>query len=755
MGAREEVVIDGDSTEDEDEEVRIITPESRKRRRRSNVLMDQEEDGDGAEDDNGEASGQRVQERKEAANGVSVALRRQQQLLLGREGVMSQPMTLRTPTPTRRSRRNLQQLSISTAVARGDRDRRQRQEEGKHDDDKGSFCIVSPPSTRFVTNRDSSTCEDERVVIEDNDETFERARTQQDKQQDVETNRLVDADGSSSASRRSSRIQHKRPVKEVKLGSTRKLDYPVLDNCLDELQCSGSHCRSGDDDVVVDDDDDSDGCEGSEHGDTVEPSVQRRRLSLLREGERDLCEKVYADGGEDVDDFICNDDEIEYMDDDEEGVISVETSDDEVEDETEGLAAMLAVGRSREISEWFTIYLEYLEECVIDPDFEAKMHHKRSKAKHQLYGQAVDRIERKLCACRDTVRSGVAWPETMVDALKHASQFRSSRASAEQDCDACNRRQHVATCHVELAGVACDATKLYGRDWMRHLMKSKPDAPSVYAAFEMGGVCHARTLAYWQLLHAKQFWCILVDAKLRECADNTGRIAEQYRNDFFTREFGRYKKLMSVVEKFAEDSKQIGVSMTNVWQRITPRKVTSKFLPISSRVSSHRKPEPRRGTLDAFVADSEEEDVEDEEAVMDKQEERRRAVAGGKHDVDQATDDEQKEAIKSTPLGISHKEGNNGQQHQLSSIGQVKNEHLVEKDIDDLMCLVCDASPRNAGVVHGLYLHVYCCYACGKHQYRMKSGCMVCDRPIDRVLRLLPLTLDARNAIRNQKKLSS
>ena len=61
----------------------------------------------------------------------------------------------------------------------------------------------------------------------------------------------------------------------------------------------------------------------------------------------------------------------------------------------------------------------------------------------------------------------MAWPEHMVDALKHASQFRSSRASAEQDCDACNRRQHVATCHVELAGAACDATKLYGRDWMR------------------------------------------------------------------------------------------------------------------------------------------------------------------------------------------------------------------------------------------------------------------------------------------------
>ena len=76
-------------------------------------------------------------------------------------------------------------------------------------------------------------------------------------------------------------------------------------------------------------------------------------------------------------------------------------------------------------------------------------------------------IERKLCSCRDSVRSGVAWPDQMVDALRRASRFRSSHVSAEQDCEACNRRQHVATCHVELAGVACDATKLYGHNWMR------------------------------------------------------------------------------------------------------------------------------------------------------------------------------------------------------------------------------------------------------------------------------------------------
>ena len=75
-----------------------------------------------------------------------------------------------------------------------------------------------------------------------------------------------------------------------------------------------------------------------------------------------------------MDDVICDDNVIEDMDDDEEGVISPEE-----------MSAILVAERSREISEWFSIYLAYLEECIIDRDFESKLRRKRSKAKHQLY----------------------------------------------------------------------------------------------------------------------------------------------------------------------------------------------------------------------------------------------------------------------------------------------------------------------------------------------------------------------------------
>ncbi|KAL4138660.1 hypothetical protein PRIC2_002165 [Phytophthora ramorum] len=748
---REEVVIDGDST-DEDE-VRIITPQSRKRRRRSNILVDhdEEEEEEEEEEETNEPQVKTV---------TSSAPRRQQQLSIGSDGVSSQPMMLRTPTPTRRSRRNLQQLSISAAVARGDRGRHQREEdaedeEGEEDDD---VRIVPPPSAGSVRSSGSSGRKSRRPAIQDSDEELE-------KEQEVRVQEDGD-DETSSASRRSSRIQHKRQEKEKQHGIARKLDYPVLDNCLDTLQSLGPHFKGRDGD---DENDEDYQVEDDSEPEEAPPPLKKKRRSLPREGERDHREKVYADGGEDMDDFICDDDEVEYMEDGEEGVISVEASDDEMGgDDPHELAAMMEVGRSREMIEWFTIYMEYLEECIIDPELEAKMRRKQSKPQYQLYQQAADRVERRICSCRDTVRSGVAWPDEMVEALKCASQYRSGHVSGDQDCDACNRRQHVATYHVELAGAACDATKLYGHNWMHRLKEAAQEADPVQVSFEMGSVCHARTLAYWQLLHAKQFWCILIDAKIKQCADSTGRIAQLYRDEFFKKEFGRYKKLVGLVEKFADDSKRITVYMPNSWKGISRRTVTSDFLPLLSRVSSYSASESRRGNLDAFVGDSEEEDTEDEEAVMEKTEKEKRAAASGSNDDNQATDDEEEvkdvevSSSRRTPLSESKKEqklhhptkeeSEKKEEPQAKDEKSMTKESAPEKDIDDLKCLVCDASPRNAGVVHGLYLHVYCCYACAKRLHRLKLGCMVCNRPIDRVLRLLPLTLDARNAIRNQNK---
>lgn len=54
----------------------------------------------------------------------------------------------------------------------------------------------------------------------------------------------------------------------------------------------------------------------------------------------------------------------------------------------------------------------------------------------------------------------------MLHALQHACYFRSSRCSAEQECEACNRQNHMATYSAQLGGVMCDATALYREGWM-------------------------------------------------------------------------------------------------------------------------------------------------------------------------------------------------------------------------------------------------------------------------------------------------
>ena len=383
MATHEEVIIDGDSTEEE--EVCIITPESRKRRRRSNIMTEQDEEEEEEEEkhEKEEINDHEKKQKKtvtKAATLLTSVPQRQQLLRLDRDGISSQYRTLRTPMPVRRSRRNLQQLSISAAVARGDRGRHHQQQEDKGTDKDDDVYIVHPPSASPETHNGRKS---RRIEVQDRDKRLVSAAKAQDEQKTSEKEN-GDEDVMSSVSRRSSRIQRHRQEKEAQHGIARKLAYPVLDNCLDNIQSLGPHYQSGDND-----DDDA---EESELEEVVASPPEKRRHSLPREGERDDREKVYADGGEDVDDFICDDDEIEYMDDDEEGVISIETPDDEMEDDTEELTAILAAGRSREMSEWFSIYLAYLEENIIDPDFENKMRRKRSKAKYQLYDQAVNRV---------------------------------------------------------------------------------------------------------------------------------------------------------------------------------------------------------------------------------------------------------------------------------------------------------------------------------------------------------------------------
>lgn len=233
-------------------------------------------------------------------------------------------------------------------------------------------------------------------------------------------------------------------------------------------------------------------------------------------------------------------------------------------------------------------------------------------------------------------------------------------------------------------------------------------------------------------------WCVLVDAKRREFPDSEGRIAEAYRKQFHKQEYGRFKRLVNLVEKFSTETRQNELFMPNVWKKVTRRHLESEFLPTPSSASPHS--ETRRGTIDSFVGDSEENEAdEDEEAVMEE-DESARAVAQSRLQERAEGEDQGIEEVENADAG----RGNDDAKAEHASPKQEKSDTDA---FDDLKCLVCRDNPRDAAIVHGLYVHYYCCFGCGKRQHREKRECLVCKRKIDRVLRLLPLTVVTRRAI--------
>ncbi|TMW66216.1 hypothetical protein Poli38472_003981 [Pythium oligandrum] len=721
MRQYEEVVIDGDSSDDaelveprvdvdddeEEDAVVVITPQSRKRRRQS-TIMD--------EDDEEEVA----------------------------------PL-VRTPK----------------------KPQQQRQEE---DDDDDEVEIIAVASGSSVSG--SSAKKRRRTIFESDEEEPEEdtavvRRLSLTRNTPVMTK--VKDERSSSSQRSSSRIERKRQEKGSSGASARKLEFRSLDNCLDHLkgqERDGTGEEDGDDFIEEEDEEEA-----------TPPSRKRQRP---RPSTR---ERHYADGGEDLDEFIVDDDDVEYMDEDEEGVMGGTVSNEE-EDLGQSDEEVRVSMQSRDPIEWFEIYLQYLEESILDADLDKKMRKTKGNRTYQLFRQACHHIERAICSRRDALRSSVVWPADLMSSLRYATAVHFNRCDVEQDCQACNRRNHYATQRVRFGGVLCDATELYKENWMSKLRRDIQEREPVDDTFELGSVCHARTLVYWQLLHAKHFWVALVDAKRHESGDGQGRIADDERKTFYKQEYGRYKRLLELVDRFSTDGqKQSTYHMPNVWKKVTSRHVHSEFLPVIGD-NSVQGNESRRGTMDSFVGDSEDES----EGQGDREEEEEKEE---EDESKEQTDHEEEKAPtltrpspapsplrklrqssllavlnKKSPLKVVPSRGGSPMVKSespkvKSETSSVKSESPTVKsetaspsnrkpagevEVEDLTCLVCKERQRDGGVVHGHYLHLYACYGCAKRQFTARLGCMVCDRPIDRVLQILPLSKHAKEAILREQR---
>jgi len=356
----EEVVIDGDSTEDEDD-MEVPAPQLRKRKRASLIAdEDDETDYSGNEDSNDGQHG-----------GPAVA----------------------AATPARRTAQNmLDFVEVRRLESKPGVDA----EEEEEDDE---VVIVGPP-VRTTPGSGGSGRKSGRLTILASDDEQEPEQ-EQPRQPAVSATRASVRRSSitptaqqqeeqrpqsaSSSTRRSTRIEKRRKEKEVLSSIVRRLDYPVLDNCLDPPATTSE----GGDADFQDEEEDEEDFEVEE-----EEKYRRPKKRQRRETEREV---LHTDGGEDLDEFIVGDDEIEYMDDDEKGVISVETSESEGEmDALEEIEAMRAT-RSRDQSEWFAIYLEYLEECMVDPEMDYKMRRFRSKPHFRMFHEAIRHVSHLDC----------------------------------------------------------------------------------------------------------------------------------------------------------------------------------------------------------------------------------------------------------------------------------------------------------------------------------------------------------------------
>ncbi|RHY30817.1 hypothetical protein DYB32_003997 [Aphanomyces invadans] len=204
------------------------------------------------------------------------------------------------------------------------------------------------------------------------------------------------------------------------------------------------------------------------------------------------------------------------------------------------------------------------------------------------------------------------------------------------------------------------------------------------------------------------------DFKPAMISSGNGPIPSDVREKLHKVEYGRYKKLLGMVDGM--ELKESHVSrIGNVWANV--RQIT-----IESMADPHDEGGRRRGDVAALVNDEnlvgESSEDDDEDRLVDEEE-----------NVDEPARRQsppkpapQKERTQETAAGTSPQDANR--------------------------CLVCNARPRTGGVLHGYYVHIYCCFECAKSLKEKKKPCAVCSRPMERVIHLLQLNDEEEVRIR-------
>nr|CCA22493.1 conserved hypothetical protein [Albugo laibachii Nc14] len=581
--------------------------------------------------------------------------------------------------------------------------------------DDETLDVVVPP-TRKKRRRRSSPF----AVLDDEDEEEEETSQSAKPSTKVKLKRRNCVD--STKGRKSARLARKRQEQEAFEISVKDILHTrTLDNCLEALETSSEsdNSESKEDDSSASDDSPSE--KGFDEG-----------------YYHDSSEKVYADGDGDLDDFICDDDQVEYMNgekgDQAEAHVFIDN-----EDLQEDTNHSLQLRKSRTKKEWFHLYMQYLEHCIVDPKSDKRMREEPSK--YSLFQQSLEHIESELHFRYQTLlNANGIWPSDLTKCIQSAARITSIQIETQTGCDACKHRGHAQTYRLTFSGYAFDATRLYRGRWMRKLLKDIARKSPIHANFQVGNICRAvgilhfvavpalnemltdtnflqRIISSWELLHSKRLWCAIID-RLRESCSSDEFLPEEKFSSLVKNEFGRYKRLISIPERFMGSSKDMG-EVCKTWEDIYKSAAKSKFL-------MTRKARIRRIECDG----SSESDNENADQPL--------LIPLPQDDAETEYELVESEAIRPVKREDGPLNSESGILQEKNGLAAKYGDLRKVDAVKQMKCLLCEKNPRDGAILHDRFIHFHCCYTCGMDQ-KKKGTCAICNRVISKVYRVSAL----------------
>nr|CCA14530.1 conserved hypothetical protein [Albugo laibachii Nc14] len=364
-------------------------------------------------------------------------------------------------------------------------------------------------------------------------------------------------------------------------------------------------------------------------------------------------------------------------------------------------------------------YFEYLQKCVTNISFEQDI--QESTRLYEHFHEAIKCIETEIdlhSQMFDQYIRKHQWSKQVKACIQSSSLREIKEISHNLNgsyCDNCSSQRRIAKYTLVFSGYSLDASRLYEFGWTKRIVEAFEIENYQHKEILVDDICHVPVALYWTLLHVKRLWCAMLDAKEHE----SGLL--RFADTFLECEYKRYRELLEAVRCVTSERDLHDANLAILCDMFLQKECASPFL-LREEVNSGLDSSMEENG--SGVQDSETSDEDGEEGTLRLDKESMKRSQGPKESSDVIDD----------ASASNHAD-------------KISPETECEK-----ICLICSDHPIDGAVIHGNYLHSYSCYRCGMLQFDQRLGCSVCNRPIDKVVRLLPLTKASRSIITTRTK---